>query len=341
MLKKTRQNKNVPELRQDLVTGEWVAIAEKRVERPQEFVKRDAELLNTSLKKCPFETSPQASAKDKPVLLYKNKNETDWTLQIVLNLYPIFTHIGQCKDIFQVGPYFAIEGAGLHEIVITRDHKRHLALMSNGEVTEVVRAYHQRYNEIKNDECVKYVSIFHNHGPEAGASISHPHSQIVATPVVPSDVHRSLEGSKSYEDKNKKCVHCIIIGWEKEDKKRILFENDSFIAFVPFVSRVNFEIQIFPKEHRSNFEETPKEQFSQLADVLRKSLRVLYDTLDNPSYNFFIHTAPADHGEHKHYHWHIEIFPKTNTWGGIELGTGMEVLMISPENAAKYLKKHI
>ena len=340
MLKKVKQNKNVSELRQDLVTGEWIAIAEKRVERPQEFVKKSKESLDTFVENCILE-NPQARGADKAVLIYENRNQADWTLQVVPNPYPIFTHTGQCKDIFQIGPYSVIEGAGIHEVVITRDHKQHLALMNSDQATEVIRAYYERYNEIKNDECVKYISIFHNHGPEAGASIFHPHSQLVATPIVPSDVYRSLEGSKAYKNKSKKCVHCAIINWEKEDKKRILFENKDFIAFVPFASRVNFEIQVFPKEHKSNFGETLQEQFAELGDILRKSLKALYDTLDNPSYNFFVHTTPVDDGKYSYYHWHIEIFPKTNTWGGIELGTGMEILMISPENAAKYFKKHI
>lgn len=335
-----KQKNKIPELRQDLITQEWVVIAQKRAKRPQEFAKKDLKPLDTSLKNCPFE-NPQASGHGEPLLLYKNKKYTDWSLQIISNLYPIFTHEGKCEEIRKMGPYSIIDGSGLHEVIINRDHKRHLALMDNSEVEEVMRAYKERYLAIKNQEevCTKYISIFHNHGPEAGASIAHPHSQLAAVPIIPADINRSLKGSYSFYGFNKSCVHCIIISWEKENKKRVLFENDNFIAFCPFVSRVNFEIQIFPKEHKSNFEETPHEKLADLADVLRKSLKALYDVLGNPSYNFFIHTAPIDHNQYRRYHWHIEIFPKTNTWAGIELGTGMEVLMISPENAAKHLQK--
>lgn len=337
-----KQKNKIPELRQDLVTKEWVVIAEKRAKRPQEFTRKDLKPLDTSLENCPFE-NPQKYGNGEPLLLYKNKKYPDWSLQVIPNLYPIFTPDGKCGETKKVGPYSLIDSAGLHEVIITRDHSRHLAIMEDSEVEEVMRAYRERYLAIKNQKegCVKYISIFHNHGPEAGASISHPHSQLVATPIIPTDVGRSIKASYSFYGFNKTCVHCAIISWEKESKKRVLFENDNFIAFCPFVSRVNFEIQIFPKEHKPNFEETSINKLGDLADVLKKSLKVLYDVLKNPSYNFFIHTAPIDTTQYKRYHWHIEIFPKTNTWAGIELGTGIEVLMISPENAAKYLQKNI
>ena len=340
MLKKAKQDKKIPELRQDLVTKEWVVISEKRAMRPQEFSRHGKKSFGTPIKKCSFE-KPQDSGNAEPVLLYKNKKDLDWTIQIIPNKYPVFTHFTQCKEVFQIGPYTKIEGAGLHEVIIMRDHKKHFALMNNKTATEVIKAYVERYNQIKNDECIRYVALFHNHGADAGATISHPHSQLVATPIIPSDTFRSLNGSNNYYKINKKCVHCVIIDWEKKDNKRILFENSDFIAFVPFVSRVNFEIEIFPKRHESNFGDTTQKQFSMLADILRKSLNSLYEVLKNPSYNFFIHTAPVDGGKYTHYHWHIEIFPKTNIWAGIELGTGLEILMISPENAAKYLKKAV
>ena len=332
----------VTELRRDLITKEWVAIAPKRGKRPSAYKFKGGRKLDVSKKNCPFE-NPQATGHAQPALLYKNRKHKDWSLQIIPNKFPILYHADKCSIEGEHGPYKITDGTGSHEIIITKDHNKHLALLSRAEVTEVVTAYKERFSQLIKDDCTQYVSIFHNHGVEAGATLFHPHSQLIATSIVPADIQRSISGSYNYYRFNKRCAHCDIILWEKKEKLRILFENKEYIAFCPYVSRVNFEIEIFPKKHSPNFENTPVQSLSRLADLLNKSLNLLYKTLDNPAYNFFIHTAPmpTDKKKYPHYHWHIEIFPKTNTWAGIELGTGMEVLMVSPENAASHLRENI
>jgi len=348
-----KPNNNYPqfdtELRQDLVTKEWIAIAPKRQKRSEKDYKAKApRKLNKYKKKCPFE-DPQASGNAPPVLLYGDENTkdlsssaqvvADWSLQIIPNKYPIFDHGGRCGVEIEHGPYKIREGSGRHEVIITRDHDKHLALLENSKVLQVVTAYRERFLQLKDDDCIKYVSIFHNHGPSAGATIYHPHSQLAAMPVIPTDIHRSLANSHIYYERNKKCVHCIVVDWETKEKERVLVENDDFIVFCPYASRVNFEIEIFPKKHGGHFEKTNNKELVNFADALHKALNFLYKSLDNPDYNFFIHTAPTDGNDYPNYHWHVEIFPKTETWAGIELGTGMEILTISPEDAVRYLKK--
>lgn len=335
--KPVNPQKKVSELRRDLVTGDWIAIATGRAGKPRAFIKEDKSRLDTDITKCPFE-NPQAHGNKPPLLLYKNKKHPDWSLQVIPNKYPAFGHMEGCGDIQEVGPYLVRDGRGYHEVIITRDHKKHLALLALGEVAEVISAYKARYLVLKEDECVKYISIFHNHGADAGASLPHPHSQLIAVPFVPSDIHRSLVGSNMFFRKNGQCVHCSMVAWELKDKKRLVFENEMFVAFCPFVSRTAFEIRIFPKGHRAYFENLPDKDIPQLAEALRASLAKLNKLLDDPSYNFFIHTAPVDGGKYPNYHWHIEILPKTAIWAGFELGTGIEISTLEPKKAAKFLR---
>ncbi|OGZ60605.1 MAG: galactose-1-phosphate uridylyltransferase [Candidatus Spechtbacteria bacterium RIFCSPLOWO2_01_FULL_43_12] len=333
----SNDHKRVSELRQDLVTGDWIAIATSRARRPQEYAKKGGKELEEDPAKCPFE-DPQAHGNAPPLLVYKNKKHPDWSLQVIPNKYPAFTHMEGCGEIYEKGPYLVRDGRGYHEVIITRDHKKHLALLTIANVAEVLTAYKERYNALKGDKCVKYISIFHNHGADAGASLFHPHSQLIAVPFIPSDIHRSLVGSNMYFRKNGECVHCAMIRWEIEDKKRLVFENEMFVAFCPFVSRSAFEIRIFPKDHRAYFENLPDDYISQLADALRATLAKLNKLLNDPAYNFFVHTAPVDGPKYPNYHWHIEVLPKTAVWAGFELGTGMEISTIEPQKAAKFLR---
>ncbi|MEX0870097.1 MAG: galactose-1-phosphate uridylyltransferase [Candidatus Spechtbacterales bacterium] len=336
-----KKNKDIrpdSELRRDLVTGDWVLVATGRAQRPQLYIKKDKDAFVDGYEDCPFE-DPQASGNEKPLLQYKNKQHPDWSLQVIPNKYPAFRHQEGCGVIGRQGIFSVREGRGFHEVIITRDHEKHIALLERDDVAEVVRAYQERYIALKDDECVEYISIFHNHGREAGASLPHPHSQLIAIPVTPSDVRRSLRGSNTYFRRNGRCVHCDIISWELDLKERIIYENKDFVAFCPFVSRTAFEIRIFPKKHEPYLSNVALKDLSEFADALRNSLKMLYDVLDDPSYNFFIHTAPVDAREYPNYHWHVEIIPKTAIWAGFELGTGIEISTIEPKAAAEYLRR--
>jgi len=325
---------SLSELRQDIVTGAWVVIATGRAKRPDDFKNKIIQKPDDNANDCFFcDISKQA----KPVLIYE-KSAGDWTVAVVPNKYPAFD-FSKNLDRRTDGPFSVINGVGYHEIIITRDHTKHIALMNMGQAIELVNAYQERYLNLMNKKFVDYISIFHNHGAAAGASISHPHSQLIAMPVIDPDVWRSLNGSEKYWHQNKKCVHCVMIDWEKEDKKRIVFENKDFIAFCPFVSRSAFETRIYPKFHAPYFERIAPESKIQLAEALRIVLAKINSGLNNPPYNFFLHTAPCDGKDYPHYHWHFEIMPKTSIWAGFELGTGIEISTIEPEKAAEFLRE--
>ena len=326
------KNTSVSELRRDLVTGNWIVVAKGRSARPKarEREKETEDPIET----CPFE-DPKASGNADPVLIYRDGE--DWSLQVIPNKYPAFFGQG-CPTISKVGPYSVQDGLGYHEVIITRDHSKHLALLPAEKVTEVLRAYKERYLSLKKEECVKYISIFHNHGRGAGASLTHPHSQLVAIPILPSDIRRSLSGASSFYKKHGKCVHCAMLDFEREDKKRIIFENKDFIAICPFISRDAYEVRVFPNEHSAYFEETGEAGISSLSEIFQEVLVSFYKNLENPPYNFYLHTAPIDGDRYPEYHWHFEILPKTEIGAGFEMGTGIEISTIEPEKAAEMLR---
>lgn len=339
--------KNVSELRQDLVSGDWMVVATGRSKRPNFFSKRGRKKFTQPISKCPFE-DPQVTGHSEPLLIYYKENKKkrvegakklvkDWNLQVIKNKYPTLGP-GDCSKTYKEGPYSLMDGAGFHEIVITRDHKKHLALLSPERVEEVIKAYQERYLALMDHRCVNYIFMFHNHGLEAGATIAHPHSQLIAIPIIPADVRRSIKGAKEYHEEHNRCVHCRMLKWEKEERRSI-FQNEYFIVYSPFVPRVNFELRIYPRKHQSNFEKINETERKYLAEALQQALYRLYKGLKDPAYNFFIHTAPCDGKDYKYYHWHIEILPKTNIWAGIELGTGVEVITVKPEDVAKFLRK--
>ncbi len=341
------KHKSLSELRRDLVTGDWVLIATGRSKRPNAF-KAKREKYNQPKITCPFE-NPQKSGNGEPLLVFNargerktldewRKKQNDWFLQVIPNKYPAVSP-GVCDENHQVGPYFVTDGVGFHEVIVTKNHTKQPAKFSQKEIEILVNAYKERYLALKTQNCVRYISIFHNHGKESGASLSHPHSQLIAIPTTPQDVRKSLTGAGDYYDAHKKCVHCVMLEWEMLDKKRIVFENELAVAFCPFISRKAFEIRIFPKLHQPYFEQTDFEGMRKIAEVLRVSLAKLFKGLKDPAYNFFIHTAPIESSEKWHYyHWHIEILPKTGIWAGFELGTGIEVSSITPEKAAEFLR---
>ena len=333
------------ELRRDIVNGDWVLVATGRRRRPQQFAKPAAD-KPTSKKDCPFE-NPQKDGNGPAFLWYTKSSEgsgeppSGWVLQVIKNKFPaVLHHSGRtCPVPIRDGIYEKMIGIGFHEVLVTRSHTKFLADSSNQEIEYVVRAYRDRILAHKAEKCLEYIFIFHNHGRAAGASVWHSHSQIIALPIIPPDVRRSLAGAKLYWLDTKKCVHCEVGKREKIKKERIIYQNKKFIVLAPFASHTAFEVRIFPLEHQSSFEDIDQESCKYFADALGTILKKIKRALKNPAYNFFIHTAPIVDGDYSYYHWHLEILPKTSTFAGVELGTGIEVLAISPEEAASYLRK--
>jgi len=330
------------ELRYDLVSRDWVVIATGRAKRPEAFKKEKRIKPRVSKKKCPFCNIE----KEKPLLIYvkgkKIQKETipsNWTTVVIPNKYPAFLPAEFLEKRKEGKFYETMNAAGYCELVVTRDHQKHFAHFTIAQIKEVFDAYQERYLALKNLPHVSYISIFHNHGVEAGASQPHPHSQIITTPLIDIDLQKALRNAKSYFKKTKKCIYCEMNKWEKRARKRIVFENKDFLVLCPFASKVAFEMIVSPKRHSSNFEKISEKEKWQLSEAFGVAMKKLNKALNDPPYNFYLHTAPCGRKKYPYYHWHFTILPKTQVLAGFEIGTRMEISTIQPEKAAEYLRK--
>lgn len=333
MFENKNKKKGISELRQDIVTGDWVIIATARGRRPDDYKQKRIK-TNNEAENCPF-------CKDDPsqdLLIYK-RDDDSWSLRVIPNKYPAVGEFGKVLRKENDGLFERMDGVGFHEVIITGDHGRPFAELRTEEIAEILDAYQDRYLTLMNKQYIKYISVFNNHGKEAGASLGHPHSQLLAIPVVSPGIGLELFGSENYYSKHGQCVYCAMIRHEKELKERVIFENEYFIALAPFASRAAFEVWVLPKEHRAYFERIGHEEKLKMAEVLRTALAKIHKGLDDPAYNFYLHTSPCDGQDYYYYHWHIEILPKTSIWAGFELATGIEISAVRPEEAADFLRK--
>jgi len=232
-----------------------------------------------------------------------------------------------------------VNGVGAHEVIIeTPEHDAHLSALSDFQVQEVITAYRHRYLDLIRDKRFKYILIFKNHGVRAGASLSHPHSQLIATPIVPGRIMEEVNAAQRYyESTGGTCIYCEIVETELEEEKRIVAENESFIALSPYAARFPFETWILPKAHEMAFEDITDAERAPLARMMKDVLGRLYQCLEDPPYNYYIHTAPCDRKETK-YHWHLEITPRLTETAGFERGTGFYINPVMPEDAAAILR---
>ncbi len=334
------------ELRYDPISQGWVVIATGRARRPETF-KIELQLkLRDAKKDCPFESF---ASQEQPTLAFYNGKRAElregkyvpqnWTTVVLPNKYPAFLPHDFLHE-REVGPYRAMDGVGFHEVVLTRDHTKDIPEFSVQMLKEMFDVYQERYLDLMNEKFVDYIAIFKNKGQRAGASLSHPHSQIIAAPVLNPDIQRSLAGSLAFFKERHACAHCMLLEWDLKEKTRVVFENDCYAVVCPFASRMAFEVRIFPKKHLAYFERIEDEEKKCLAEAFLATFKKLDNALNKPDYNYFLHTAPADGKQYDHYHWHWEVLPKTSTWAGFEISTGIEISTIAPETAAEFLRKH-
>lgn len=331
---RNQKQKKGPEFRQDLITKKWVIISAKRKKRPRTPFLEAQYKYGGDIKDCLF-CDPKKSNQEKDVLIYGP--ERGWRVRVFPNKYPA---VRKGEEVYEklIGIYTSRDAVGFHEVIVTRDHYHSLAELQSKEVAEVLLAYQERYLKLMNKKFVRYISIFHNHGRKAGASISHPHSQLLAIPVISSDIFDEIKGAEDYYYKNEECGFCNILTHELKKKERIVYENSHFVVLCPFASRMGYEMWVLPKEHTPYFERLTKSECSKAGQALQTALRRLFVQLNNPDYNFYLHTAPCDGRLYDFYHWHIEILPKYSTWAGFELGTGVEINTVIPVEAAQELR---
>jgi len=329
-------------LRQDPTTKDWVIIATDRGKRPDDFQKTVSEPgLPTHDPTCPF-CPGQESLTPPDILRYPSDSPCGWRLRVVPNKYAA---VGLNVDPYRKedGHFFReMGGVGHHEVIIeTPHHHQSLSRMTTHEVEVVLQACHERYCALKQDPQVKSIVLFKNHGEQAGTSLIHPHSQIVGTPVAPLLIRKKYEVAISHYDDTGRCLYRDLIDAERSATVRVLFESTRFVVFHPFASRVPFETWIAPKYEEATFGHVEPGHLAELADVLRRTLRTLDDALGNPDFNYILHSAPPEDDTKHYFLWHIQILPRLTTIAGFELGSGIFINTILPEDAAVHMKKYL
>jgi len=337
------------ELRKDPILGRWVIIATERSKRPQAF-SQQKETVVDDVSKCPFcegrenQTPPEIFSLRKPGT---KPNEQGWRVRVVPNKFPACgIDIGLKKKGYGLNDMMTNFGA--HEVIIeTPNHTRETKDQTVEEISEVIRVLQDRVEDLHRDQRFRYIIIFKNKGKSAGASLAHPHYQLIGLPITAKRVREELQGAKDYYILKERCVFCDLMEEEKANKERIVYENQSFLSFCPYASRFPFEIWVIPKDHSIDFYgQKARETVSYLADIIKVVLTKYDKVLNNPEFNFVVHSAPNRFPRsgywqtiEQDFHWHIEFFPKLTMVAGFEWGTGFYINPVSPESAAQYLRE--
>jgi UDPglucose--hexose-1-phosphate uridylyltransferase len=355
-----------PELRKDPISGRWVIISSARAQRPEAPEPRREEESAEARARCPFCYGHEQMTPPEIYSIRNNggqPNTPGWVTRVVPNKFPAFGIFPEI-NLRRVGMFQMATGYGAHEVVIeSPDHDVYLEQQPMHQVAAIVDSWWERNVDLERDLKLKYVLIFKNHGKAAGASLSHPHAQIIATTVVPDALKVKLDHSKEHYTKGEGCIWCrhidqlfyyenkiynrdgsVLVAMSQRD--RVVAENDKFVAYIPFAARMPYEIHILPKTHQHSFIQTTPQERVELARILKTVLMKVYKLLGNPPYNFYVHSAPnlnilprtGDYGTiREDFHWHIEILVRTTIWAGFEQGSGMYINPLNPTDAAKYL----
>jgi len=328
----------MPDLRKDPIVGRWVIVAKSRAKRPHYF--ESSPRLRRG-KFCPFCEGNEDSTPNE-IIAYRNPgtqpNRKGWRVRVIPNKFPALEIEGDLQKRGE-GIYDMMRGVGAHEVIIeSPQHLVSTSQLAEENLREVLWVYRDRLVDLKRDNRLVYGMIFKNVGAAAGASLEHTHSQLIVTPIVPINVGEEMSGSLEFYNYRGRCVYCDMIQQELATEKRIVVDAPGFLAFCPFASRFPFETWVLPKAHSSHYENIQKNGIEELAGMMRLVIAKIEAALDQPAYNYIIHTAPFDTQEIRHYHWHIEIMPSLTRAAGFEWGTGFYINPVPPEEAAAFLR---
>jgi UDPglucose--hexose-1-phosphate uridylyltransferase len=327
----------MPELRYNVITREWVIIATERARRPDQFRrKEERKALPAFVPTCPFCPGNESMT---PPQTYVAPAKGKWQVRVAPNKFAAVSLQGERKRTVQ-GIKRTVTGVGMHEVIVeTPDHSKTTAQLSDSEVETIIGTYLNRFRAASSDPRVEQVVIFKNHGESAGTSLEHPHSQLIATPVITTQLRDRLFSALNHFDEFGECLFCRVLEQELKDAIRIVYETEHFVAFVPFAVLTPFSILIMPRRHMACFEEMNDLEAADLAHNLRRTLLKLYRGLGDPDFNYVIRTAPAANMGVKYYHWYVSIIPRLTKMAGFELGSGMFINVSLPEENAKFLRE--
>lgn len=329
----------MPEFRRDPIIGRWVIIDSSR--KFDKVISSNSEFYPKDHSNCPFCPGNESMTRPEILVYTSNKcripNTDEWDLRIIPNNKPILQIEGDLNRRAE-GMYDKMEGIGAHEIIIeTPDHNANINNIAPSYYENIFKASIARIKDLRNDTRLAYILIFKNSGISAGAAYEHPHSQLIAMPIVPRRVKEEIDGSKKYFSYKERCVYCDIISHEISNKSRVIIENEHFVAICPYASRYPFETWILPKKHNSDFDSISNYELTSFSEITYKVFSKINKVLDDADYSLLIHTSPLKESSLEHFHWHMEIIPKLTKISGFEWGTGLYVNPVKPEEAAKYL----
>ena len=339
----------MPELRKDPLIGRWVIISTDRAKRPMDFAPRHITPTNPS--ECPFceghesHTQPEVYAIRSPG---HHHNSPGWSVRVVPSFKPVLRIEGELRRRAN-GMYDVMPGIGAHEIIIEDPkHAPNMADLSVERIEQALAACAHRMQDLGRDARFRYALWFKNYGAVAGAGrIDHARSQLIATPVTPKRVKDELAMFQRYFEDKERCLACDMISQELDAGVRVVLDSPHFVAICPFASRFPFELCVLPKRHHHEFQTMTADERKDLASVMRQVLRRLRAMLNDPPYNYVLHTAPFRQPARRSlhwrtleddYHWHLELIPRLTRVAGFEWGSGFYINQTPPEEAAKYLR---
>jgi len=328
----------MPELRQNFFTKEWVIIATERAKRPEDLVvHQEPKTVPSFVPSCPFCPGNENLTPPEVLRVPANANGP-WQVRMVPNRFAALARdIEPTRTIHRSRR--SINGFGIHDVIIeTPDHSQFMPLMSDAHVSQVLRVYKTRYDELSHDHRIAHVTIFKNHGRDAGTSLEHPHSQLVATPVISHQVRERFQQALSHYDEYGECMFCQMVGEELGEEKRVVMATEHFVALELFASATPFCTHIYPRRHMASFGDISSAEITDLGRVLRSLLGKLYHGLNNPDFNYTIRSAPAECVGVKYFHWYLSVIPRLTRVAGFELGSGMFINTVLPEAAAEFLR---
>lgn len=323
------------ELRKDPITRDWVCIATDRALRPSDFAQRDEHTQEPLVghPMCPFCPGSEHLCPTDILTLPNDTGDAPWSVRVIPNKFPALRR-GQNPAISRHGIFESMPGVGSHEVVIeTPEHNKGLARLDVPQIERVLHAYRERFLALE-AERHRYIFVFRNHGKLAGASLEHGHTQIIASPMIPPHAWQKIQGVVRYTENSGRCVYRDMVEEETCEEERLVAQNESFICFAPFASRRPFELWILPRRRESHFARIDSGQMSDLAAILKETLLRLEICLGDPPYNYTLLTTAISNDSH----WHIEIIPRLAVAGGFELGSGIYINTVAPEQAAVYLR---
>jgi UDPglucose--hexose-1-phosphate uridylyltransferase len=326
------------ELRQNMATKEWVVIASERTKRPDDYISAQKPVIDSSQPEydpeCPF--CPGNEERDLEIASFPENGP--WQTRVVRNKYPALSVDCPLERTFN-GVHRLITGVGYHEVVVEHPlHNTTLALMDPVDITILLETFYDRGWSIRGDSRIEQIIYFKNHGERAGASLKHPHSQIIGLPVVPTDIRHRIEEARRYFDDNGVCVFCTMMKDELDKGERLVAQSKHFAAFVLYASPSPFHIWILPRQHSVSFLYSQSEQMADLAHILHEVMRRLFISLDDPAYNLIIRSAPVKEISNDYLHWYVTIVPRVSRTAGFELGSGMYINPSLPEECAEFLR---